>query len=116
MDIKDEIFQNQLDKELWPKLKKKIAEVIILKDRDEWEKIFEDTDGCVTPVLSISEAPKHQHNINRNTFTMLDDVLQPSPSPRFSKTKLNIKHNANEKGFDNKSIIEEFDLDPDAFN
>ena len=116
LDIKDEIFQNQLDKKLWPKLKKKIAEVIILKDRDEWEKIFENTDGCVTPVLSISEAPKHQHNINRNTFIALDGVLQPSPSPRFSKTKLNIKHNANEKGFDNNSIIEEFDLDPDAFN
>ena len=116
LDIKDEIFQNQLDKELWPKLKKKIAEVIILKDRDEWEKIFENTDGCVTPVLSISEAPKHQHNVNRNTFITFDNVLQPSPSPRFSKTKLNIKHNANEKGFDNNSIIEEFDLDPDAFN
>ena len=116
LDIKDEIFQNQLDKSLWPKLKKKIAEVIILKDRNEWEKIFENTDGCVTPVLSISEAPRHQHNVNRNTFITFDDVLQPSPSPRFSKTKLNIKHNANEKGFDNNSIVEQFDLDPDAFN
>ena len=116
MGIKDEIFQKQLDKNLWPKLKKKIAEVIICKDRDEWEKIFENTDGCVTPVLSISEAPNHQHNIIRNTFTILDDVLQPSPSPRFSKTQLNIKHNANAKGFDNNLIIEEFDLDPGAFN
>jgi hypothetical protein len=43
-------------------------------------------------------------------------VLQPSPSPRFSKTQLNIKHNANAKGFDNNLIIEEFDLDPGAFN
>ena len=50
------------------------------------------------------------------TFITFDDVLQPSPSPRFSKTKLNIKHNANEKGFDNNSIVEEFDLDPGAFN
>jgi hypothetical protein len=38
------------------------------------------------------------------------------PSPRFSKTQLNIKHNANAKGFDNNLIIEEFDLDPGAFN
>src|SRR5665647_3243038 len=38
------------------------------------------------PVLSISEAPQHPHNVARCTFVTRDDVVQPAPSPRFSAT------------------------------
>ena len=40
-----------------------IAEVVQTKTRDEWMKVFDGTDACVAPVLSMDEAPKHPHNV-----------------------------------------------------
>jgi len=38
------------------------------------------------PVLSMTEAPHHPHNVARKTFITRDDVVQPAPAPRFSQT------------------------------
>ena len=40
--------------------------------------------------LSINEAPKHQHNIDRETFVEIDGVIQPNVAPRFSRTESKI--------------------------
>ena len=115
LEITDKDFLNQMDKGKWPKLKDKVSKIILTKTRDDWAAIFDDTDGCVTPVLSISEAPLNEHNIQRNTFTNFDGVIQPNPSPRFSKSVLSIKHNSKEKGADSSNLIEKYNLDPEAF-
>ena len=115
LEISDKDFLNQMDKGKWPKLKDKVSKIILTKTRDDWAVIFDDTDGCVTPVLSISEAPLNEHNIQRNTYTNLDGVIQPNPSPRFSKSVLGIKHNSKEKGADSSKLIEKYNLDPEAF-
>ena len=116
LEITDKDFLNQMDKGKWPKLKDKVTKIILTKTRDDWAAIFDDTDGCVTPVLSISEAPLNEHNVQRNTYTNLDGVIQPNPSPRFSKSVLGIKHNSKEKGADSSKLIEKYNLDPEAFN
>lgn len=116
LEISDKDFLNQMDKGKWPKLKDKVTKIILTKTRDDWAAIFDDTDGCVTPVLSISEAPLNEHNVQRNTYTNLDGVIQPNPSPRFSKSVLGIKHNSKEKGSDSSKLIEKYNLDPEAFN
>ena len=115
LEITDKDFLNQMDKGKWPKLKDKVSKIILTKTRDDWAAIFDDTDGCVTPVLSISEAPLNEHNIQRNTYTNFDGVIQPNPSPRFSKSVLSIKHNSKEKGADSSNLIEKYNLDPEAF-
>ena len=116
LEITDKDFLNQMDKGKWPKLKDKVSKIILTKTRDDWAAIFDDTDGCVTPVLSISEAPLNEHNIQRNTYTNFDGVIQPNPSPRFSKSVLGIRHNSKEKGADGSKLIEKYNLDPEAFN
>jgi alpha-methylacyl-CoA racemase len=45
--------------------------------------LFEGTDACVAPVLSLANAPRHPHNVARGTFVDVDGVLQPAPAPRF---------------------------------
>ena len=45
--------------------KNKIEDIFKTKTRDEWCNLMEGTDVCFSPVLSIKEAPKHQHNIDR---------------------------------------------------
>ena len=84
--ITDPAFGAQMDRSKWPELKDKMIAVIKTKTRDEWCAIMEGTDICFAPVLSLSEAPSYQHNVDRGTFVEIQGVTQPAPAPRFSKT------------------------------
>lgn len=64
----------------------KLSGIFAGQPRQHWVDLFQDTDGCVTPVLSVPEAANAPHNQARNLFEMLDNVLQPAPAPRFSDT------------------------------
>jgi len=88
--IEDPDFDDQMNREKWPLLKIKIEDIFKTKTRDEWCNLMEGTDVCFSPVLSIHEAPKHQHNIDRETFVEIDGVIQPNVAPRFSRTESKI--------------------------
>ena len=47
----------------WPALKERLAAIFKAKTRDEWCEIMEGTDVCFAPVLSLTEAPEHPHNV-----------------------------------------------------
>ena len=85
-EITDPDFQKQMDRDGWPQLNAKIADIFKSKSRDEWCDLMEGTDVCFSPVLSLDEAPEHPHNKSRDTFINIDDVVQPAPAPRFSRT------------------------------
>jgi alpha-methylacyl-CoA racemase len=87
----DPEFAQQMDKSLWPKLKERLAGVIATKTRDEWAAIFDGTDACVAPVLSLGEAPSHPHNVARDAFVEREGIVQPAPAPRFSRTEATIQ-------------------------
>lgn len=72
--------------EIWPRLKARVAETVAQLTRDELEALFEGSDACVTPVLSLDEAARHPHNTARGTFIDVDGVVQNAPAPRFSRT------------------------------
>ena len=84
--ISDPAFKPQMDRGAWPDLKAKLAAVIATKTQSEWCALMEATDVCFAPVLDLDEAPKHAHNVARQTFVELAGVTQPAPAPRFSKT------------------------------
>jgi len=115
LEINDEQFKDQHNKDLWPELKEKMAAKIKLKSRSEWVEIFSGTDACVSPVLSMEEAQEHPHNIAREAFTNIDGFNQPNVSPRYSKTKPEIKYNAKKVGADLEAICNEFNLSKDFF-
>jgi alpha-methylacyl-CoA racemase len=69
-----------------PELRAKLEALFLTRSRDEWVGLLEGTDACFTPVLSMAEAPQHPHNVSRKTFVSIDDVEQPAPAPRFSRT------------------------------
>lgn len=68
--------------------KKKILKAVFkTKTRDEWCKIFDGTDACVTPVLEAYEAPNHPHNKERESFDVLENgIVAPKPAPKLSRT------------------------------
>lgn len=71
----------------WPELQRRFQAVFAARSRAEWEAHFAGRDACVTPVLSLSEAVRHPHNVSRKTFVEVDGIPQPAPAPRFSRTR-----------------------------
>jgi alpha-methylacyl-CoA racemase len=84
--ITDPAFAAQMDRSAWDGLREKLGAVIATKTRDEWDAIMGGTDVCFAPVLDLDEAPKHPHNVERQTFVEVAGVIQPAPAPRFSAT------------------------------
>jgi alpha-methylacyl-CoA racemase len=84
--INDPEFAGQMNRGNWDSLRDKLAHVIAQKTQAEWCEIMDATDVCFAPVLDLDEAPKHPHNVARETFVELDGVVQPAPAPRFSVT------------------------------
>ena len=84
--INDPEFAAQMDRGSWDSLREKLGHVIAQKTQAEWCEIMDATDVCFAPVLDLDAAPKHPHNVARQTFVELGGVVQPAPAPRFSAT------------------------------
>lgn len=70
----------------WPELRKRLTEIFLSRSRKEWEERFEGSEACVSPVLSMAEAPNHPHNLSRGLFKGGENPL-PAAAPRFSVTQ-----------------------------
>ncbi len=82
----DPDFAQQLNPEKWDELKERLTALFLTKTRDEWCALMDGTDICFAPVLSLTEAPQHPHNVARGTFVEDGGIIQPAPAPRFSVT------------------------------
>jgi alpha-methylacyl-CoA racemase len=63
-----------------------IEALFATRGRDEWMRMFEGSDCCLSPVLALDEAPLHPHLAGRGAFVSRDGRLHPAPAPRFSRT------------------------------
>lgn len=79
-------FDNRMDPATWSTHKARLAAAFLGRTRDAWAEVFADSDGCVTPILSMAEAPSHPHIAARETFVTAHGAVQPAPAPRFSRT------------------------------
>ncbi|MCP5178411.1 MAG: CoA transferase [Pseudomonadales bacterium] len=99
-------FSEQMNAARWPEYKAELTRVFKTRTRDEWCAIMEGTDVCFSPVLSVTEAPNHPHNVARGTFVTVDGVIQPAPSPRFSRTPGAISHAAPAAGENSRAVLQ----------
>ncbi|WP_030483735.1 CaiB/BaiF CoA transferase family protein [Nocardioides aequoreus] len=74
------------DPATWPALRELLADTFARRTLAEWTALFDGTDACVAPVLTMSEAPQHPHVAARGTFVDHGGLTQPAPAPRFSRT------------------------------
>src|SRR5258705_164429 len=81
----------QLDRSRWPEAKETLARLFKTRTRAEWCALLEGSDACFAPVLSMSEARRHPHNVARGAFVEVSGVAQPRPTPRFSRTDSRIQ-------------------------
>lgn len=77
---------DQNDRAKWPAMQADFTAVFATRTRDAWADHFVATDACITPVLSMAEAPDHPHNQARNSFLHRDGMAQPAPAPRLDRT------------------------------
>ena len=98
LGLSDEDLPAQMDRSSWDTMREKFTSLFKSKTRDEWCGILEQTDTCFAPVLSMSEAAAHPHIKARETVVEYEGVLQPAPSPRFSRTPGAIERRAAQPG------------------
>ncbi|MFB7267505.1 CaiB/BaiF CoA transferase family protein [Streptomyces nojiriensis] len=94
----------------WGELREAVAARFRTRTREEWTAVFEGTDACVAPVLSLREAPGHPHLAARGTFTDFGGIVQPAPAPRFSATPARVTSGPALPGADTESVAADWDV------
>jgi alpha-methylacyl-CoA racemase len=107
----DDQFARQMDATQWPELKVRIAELFKTKTCDEWCELMEMTDVCFAPVLTMSEAAQHPHNVERETFIELGGIVQPAPAPRFSRTTSEVTQLPAHAGQHTREVLADWGVD-----
>lgn len=95
----------QYDRDGWPELRRRIGNAFAERTRAEWQEVFDGTDACVTPVLSLAEAPEHPQNVARRVFGGPDDHRLPNPTPRIGDGFPSTLADAPELGVDTEEIL-----------
>ena len=76
----------QWDQARWPQTSLEFERIFSERTLADWCALLDGTDTCFAPVLNLEEAATHPHIAARETFVRHGDVLQPAPTPRFSRT------------------------------
>lgn len=105
LGIDPEELGDPRDPERWPAFRERLEQAFLTRSRDEWCELLEGTEACLSPVLSMSEAPAHPHNRARGTFAEIDGVVQPAPAPRFDRTRSEIRSPPRERGQDTAEVL-----------
>ncbi|MBT2392409.1 CoA transferase [Streptomyces sp. ISL-1] len=109
LGIKDEVPARK-DFARWDELRAAVAARFKTGTREEWTAVFEGSDACVAPVLSLREAPSHPHLAARGTFVDHGGLTQPAPAPRFSATPGSVYRSPARPGADTAEVARDWDL------
>ena len=107
----DAELAGQMDRAKWPQLKEKLAAVFRTKTRAQWNEIMEGSDVCYAPVLRMSEAAQHPHNVARKTFVEVGGVTQPAPAPRYSRSETSTPTPPAHAGAHTRAVLADWGFD-----
>ena len=82
----ESLLEDQWNRARWSDTRAQLAARFKTRTRDQWSALFEGTESCFAPVLTIDEAPQHPHLRARETYGDIDGVVQPMPAPKFSRS------------------------------
>lgn len=105
-------LSTQHDADLFPAVRKTLADAFRTRTRDDWAAVFAEVDACVTPVLDIAEAPSDAHLSARSTFVADESgAIHPAPAPRFSGSTLSAPRPSAAPGEHTREILAELGID-----
>jgi len=111
LDIDPAELPPQMSRAGWHLIEERIGAAFIAESRQHWEAVFSGSDACVTPVLTLAEAPHHPHNQARMTFMNIAGHPEPAPAPRFSRTPSILQEQSARSGADTVEVLTEVGLD-----
>jgi alpha-methylacyl-CoA racemase len=88
-------------------LRAKLAVAIKSRTSDELRTLFDETDACAVPVLTMQEATSHPHNMARAAFIEVEGIKQNAPVPRFSRSVPAQPRAARAVDADNRAILQD---------
>lgn len=106
----EEDLPSRDDLSAWGELRDAIAARFKTRTRAEWTAVFDGSDACVAPVLSLREAPGHPHLAARGTFVDHGGLTQPAPAPRFSHTPAAVRRPPARPGADAAEIARDWQV------
>jgi alpha-methylacyl-CoA racemase len=98
-------FPDQRHRSCWPEMRRRFTERFAERTRDEWAAHFAGTDACVSPVLTMGEAPHHPQIAGRNGYLEVGEARQPAPAPRFSRSVASPPRPAVGPGADTDAVL-----------
>lgn len=110
LDLDTETLPGRADPANWPRLREVIAAAVATRTRDEWARLAQGADACLTPVLSPWEAADHPHNRARHTFVDVGGTVQPAPAPKFGRTPPGVPTPPAKPGADTAEVLAEIGL------
>ena len=110
-DLLEVELPDRKDLSEWPALRKVLAETFAQRTQAEWVEIFDGTDACIAPVVPLTEAYEHPHNVARGIYVERDGLTQPAPAPRFSATPANLTTSPSMPGADTRAALTAWGID-----
>jgi alpha-methylacyl-CoA racemase len=100
----------QNDRAAWPALRERFAAIFRTRTRDDWVRAAAGRDACLSPVLSIDEAPQHPQMVARGVFSRFDGLLHPTPAPRLARTRASLRRAAPTAGQHQGDVLRDWGL------
>ncbi len=111
LGLADEELPHQHDRNHWESMRERFTRIFRSRSRDEWCAVFDGTDACVAPVLSLGEAAAHEHNRQRAAFVKgIQGVDVPAAAPRLSRTPGSAAAEAPLPGQHTDTVLEELGI------
>lgn len=84
LGLDEATIPDRADRSRWGALRSLFAARVLTQTRTQWMEVFGALDACVTPVLSLREAPYHSHNRARQVFAeVAEGGFVAGNAPRF---------------------------------
>lgn len=111
LDLNPDSVPARADRANWPALRALFAARFEQRTRAAWTEHFASApDACVSPVLTLAEAPDHPHNLTRGMMAWCDGAQHPLPAPRLSRTPGSIQSAPPGRGDDTRAILAEIGM------
>jgi alpha-methylacyl-CoA racemase len=110
MGLEPSNLPDQNDRRAWSRMRERFASVFRTRTRDEWIALAAGRDACLSPVLSIDEAPEHPQMRVRNVYSALDGLRHPSPAPRFDRTPATLDRATPRPGQNSREALADWGL------
>jgi alpha-methylacyl-CoA racemase len=102
---------DQHDRATWPQMRALFKAAFASQTAAHWMEVFDGTDACVTPILSLRAAPRHPHIAERASIIERAGVIQPGAAPRFSRTPAHPGSRPPRPGEHTLAVLHDFGVD-----